>query len=144
MLANELFLELHDLYADLPSDEQSRRSRFLARRTEIKVLVDTIWEQVLVALTGEKPRNAQEARRCVNAIEPRLAVEADRIVLTRLRGVLDDYAALDGSPYIDRARPLDELVMARLKSLCLALTRHPQHVGAEEAARLRRQLEGML
>ncbi len=117
-VAKKLVRPLSDLYSSLPVDRDDRRPYVIERRAEIKLLVDTIWEQVIAELLEESPRNHVEARHFINGTNLSMFAAHDREVLRSLDAVLQMYGALDGDPYIDRSKPLVRLVTHKLSRLC--------------------------
>jgi hypothetical protein len=136
-VAEELFEPILTLYRDLPAEADNQGSYLVDHRAEIKLLLDSIWEQALTNILHTKPRNHLEAQLHLNQARLDLLPSHDVQVLQSLLAVLDDYAILAGDPYIDRSKPLTRLFQEELRNLCINLSAHPAHRTSTLARNLR-------
>lgn len=129
LLAPAIFRPLWKLYLDLPHDEEDGGAYLAERRAEIRLLVDTIWEQAVTNLFSEKPANHMEARMLIRRSKRRKAATEYAQVLSALAEVLRDYDALADPGYVSHEEPLFELVTGSLATLCETLAGLPEFRG---------------
>jgi hypothetical protein len=97
MITDAMFAELAALYRNYNSSTSPQE--FLRRqRHSIRILVDSLWEQLTRSLPGEAPRNAIEARRKI-AEHQQSSSEDMHLMLRAMADVLQNYEILIKNPY---------------------------------------------
>jgi hypothetical protein len=134
-----ILLDLSAFYLEL-SRTGHWEAWIVKQKRALKILVDSLWEQIELNVLGKEPRNALEARKVL--------IEADRSgrsahdihVLDSLLEVLREYDVLISTSYIDIGSRLTPFVKGALKDLCVELSSHPDLNGSAAAAELARVL----
>jgi hypothetical protein len=144
MIVDEsIFEPLQNLYKEYKSSAKDKERYFNNKRKEIKILVDSLTEQIVEELIGEKPRHALNARQLINKAHGNLVGQEDVALLDELAAVLKQYDVLDDKSYIDHSRKMDDLLNGALRKLCMALSRHSRHQRSAQARMLAHTLKGL-
>lgn len=134
-VCNEIFSELAQVF-HLYTQSESDETFYKTNRKQIKVLVDSLWEQIVENLFGVKPRNCTDARQIINNRKAGLTSADDMAVVEALLVVLRDYDVLIDTNYIDITKKMTPVFTINLKGVCSALTQHSSHRFDEKATKL--------
>lgn len=110
-------------------------------RKEIKIIVDTLFEQIIESILDEKPRNALNARLAINKTDLSAYSSSDRKLLNSLKNVLVEYDGLNSKEYIDHSESLIDFVSNELYALSIALINHEKLSQCDNAKSLKKLLD---
>lgn len=109
-------------------------------RKEIKIIVDTLFEQIIESILDQKPRNALNARLAINKTDLSAYSSSDRKLLNSLKNVLVEYDSLNSKEYIDHSESLIDFVSNELYALSIALINHEKLSQCDNAQSLKNYL----
>lgn len=122
-VAKSILLKIHSLFHEY--NIANNNEKFAkSHRKEIKIIVDSLFEQIIESLLGEKPRNAMTARIMINNYDQSNSTDADKRLLGALKNLLSQYHCLDSKAYIDHTNSIVDFVSNELYELSLSLVLH--------------------
>lgn len=123
-LPESLLHEMHQLFVKYKAEDTAFDSYFSENRKSIKLLVDSAMEQLIEPMFGEKPRNANHARRIINGGAGAVVVgDGVAEVVGSLAGLLADYRILDTKDYLEYEEKIGAFVSGPLAFFCSAISR---------------------
>jgi hypothetical protein len=125
-VAEDLLREFLKIYQKLPHDRESQCEYLAERRAEIRLLLDSVWEQTASNILKVRPRNYLEARRAINRAKERGLNPPDAAVLRSVSSILEEYHVFVDKAYVDYAKRISGLVATSIRQLCLKLAAHPR------------------
>jgi hypothetical protein len=137
-LTDSLLIELHALFYGafaLPVQDQDDFIR--KNRKKLKILIETLAEQLVETYFGSKPKNIPTAVLLINTHISTLLDADDARVIGSLGAVLKHYEVLADKSYINHKPKLEPLLRNEIKSLCINIVLHPKLRMNQHAAKLR-------
>jgi hypothetical protein len=122
-VAKPILLKIHSLFHEYNVADNNEEFAKIHRK-EIKIIVDSLFEQIIESLLGEKPRNAMTARVMINNHDLSNSTDADKKLLGALKNLLSQYHCLDSKAYIDHTNSIVDFVSNELYELSLSLVIH--------------------
>jgi hypothetical protein len=120
----------------------SERENFARhKKQKIKILVDTLWEQLINKILEKKPRNALEARRVIAERDEATIGKEDALILESLANVLKEYDRVSRDLYIELPNELSSFVLDPFLQLCGSLALHPFHSSSIAASKITMAIE---
>jgi len=141
-VAEDLFRTFLEMYRALPLDRESQTEFLAKRRAEMRLLLDSVWEQTLFNILNVRPRNDLEARRAINQANISELPPHDAAVLRSVLAVLNEYDVFVDKAYIDHSRRISGLVATSIRRMCLDLAAHPVFAHSALAQQLTDLLKG--
>lgn len=139
LVSEDLFEPLLDIYR--AHNEAVEKDKFLNnKRKPIKIIVDTLWEQIVESLFEIKPTNHLDARRIINSNKYMLTDDEDISVVDSLADVLKGYDVLNEKSYIDHSEQLHDILLVSLRRLCINLSEHKELKKKQKVILLRTML----
>jgi len=138
--------EILEVYLDCCDYDDNAKIDLLAiqeNRKKIKILVDSIYEQSIENITGEKPKNHLDARSKINNFLRCNESEYSNF-LKALRNVLYDYGVLVDKRYIDHSKNMERLLNGSLNNLCRQLCSQSCYDDISSAKVLNKILDSLL
>lgn len=138
-VSNEIFPQLSILYHEysISADEDAF---FKQNKKKIKVISDSLWEQIVESIINIKPRNYLDARSIINANIERITIPDDRNTLLKLNVVLQNYELLLDKCYVNLSNKMSPMFVIHLKKLCEQLVSHGSHTTTENSLKLKNLL----
>ena len=142
MLVTEaLLLRIAAMYRDYARAD-AREVYLKHFRPQLRILIDSLWEQILNGLLSVRPRNALEARQAIaRGLGTTTLESTEKEVLNALAEVLKNYELLSSGPYMEIGKTLDPLVRTTVFRLSYALVVVPRHAGLIATKKLAQALE---
>jgi hypothetical protein len=137
LVAEAILFPLSRFFEAIPPSKKEKREYLVASRAELRLLVDSVVEQVCGNLLGKKTRNSAEARRDINAALKGNTITLDRELLKALDSLLSEYHVLEDKTYIDYAGPMSTLLDKYLRPVVRSLSEHPSLMSSSSAIRLK-------
>ena len=125
-VSSEMFRQLSNIYRSY-SGSSDQVEYIKKNRKIIRVLVDSLWEQIVVNLFSMQPRNYTDARSILNTRLNQLTHSEDVAVAQAMLDVLKEYDALIEKSYIDLTNRIKPILVVSLRRLCFSLTQHRDH-----------------
>lgn len=123
---SQIFASLATIYS-IYSNTNDQNLFLKQNRKHIKILTDSLWEQIVSNLFKIHPRNHTDAHFILNKEKHKLTSPEDLRVAEALLDVLRNYDILIDKNYIDAVKKVDLLLTKSLKNLCINLAHHPAH-----------------
>ena len=124
-VAEELFGPFLEMYRALPEDQKSQTQFLAKRRPELRLLLDSVWEQTVFNILKVKPRNHLEARRFINEADLGALPPHDATILRSVLVVLNEYDVFVDKAYVDYSKRISGMVLTTIRRMCLELAAHP-------------------
>lgn len=141
LVTDSLLIEIHTIFSNFLSIGTNEQGDFLQRnRKKLKILIETITEQLVAAYFKENFVNIPTALLVINAQIQGLTDRDDILLLEALRDVLRHYEILADKSYIDHKPKLEPLFRKEIRMLCLNISLHKVVFKNTYAAKLRRLL----
>ena len=141
-VAKPILLKMHSLFHKYNVADNNEEFAKIYRK-EIKIIVDSLFEQIIESLLGEKPRNAMTARVMINNHDLSNSTDADKKLLGALKNLLSQYHCLDSKAYIDHTNSIVDFVSNELYELSLSLVIHTSLSKNSHAKALKKLLRGI-
>ncbi len=130
MLSTDMFLELYKIYIEIISGKNYKRKK-------LKVVVDSIMEQLCRHFLNSRPNSAWNIRASVlNKINHTTTGE-DKDVLSAFNSLLREYDEAFSKSYSDHSDNIQSFINNELKELTVALIKHSLHRTDQNANSLR-------
>lgn len=143
IVASAIIDEIFEVYVDCYEDDSYIDYTIVQKnRKKIKIIIDSIYEQSIENVTGQKPRNHLDARARINKLIKRDEAEYLDFLKT-LDEVLSHYDVLSDKRYIDHSKDMESLLEGPLNRLCNQLCTL-EHYASMPSARALRSLLGRL
>ena len=123
---SQILISLSTFYSSY-SNANDQNLFLKQNRKIIKILTDSLWEQIVSNLFEIHPRNYTDAHFILNKEKHKLTSPEDLRVAEALIDVLRHYDVLIDKNYIDVVKKVDVLLTKSLKNLCINLAHHPAH-----------------
>lgn len=141
-VAEDIFDKIQRIYYQYNGTKDDKLSEFLHKnRRKLKIIVDSLWEQIISNRLNKRPRNATEALRTINIYLNSNPDYPDKDVLFYLGKVLENYKPLDDKSYIDYTDDLLEIMDNHFYHLTKYLCMHPELKDNKHAASLLENIE---
>jgi hypothetical protein len=141
-VAENLFRTFLELYRTFPKDQTSQIRYFSKRRSEMRLLLDSVWEQTVFNILKIRPRNHSEARRAINQANLDTLRACDAAVLRSVLSVLENFDVFASKEYVDYSKRISALVVTSIRRMCLDLAAHPAFSHSALAQQLTDLLKG--
>lgn len=143
LVTDELLNELYSIYFEFVRLHQTDPNKFIKRnRKKLRILIDTITEQLVESYFHAKPRNIPTAALMINRHKQQLTDRDDIKLFDSLSDVLQHYEILADKTYIDHKPKLEPLFRREIRQLSLNIALHNKLVNNAHAVRLRMFLDG--
>lgn len=143
IVASAIIDEIFEVYLNCYEDDSCIDYAIVQKnRKKIKIIVDSIYEQSVENITGQKPRNHLDARSRINRFIKGSEAEHQDF-LKSLDEVLSHYDVLSDKRYIDHSKDMESLLEGPLNRLCNKLCTW-EHYANMPSARALRSLLGRL
>lgn len=123
---SEMFHELTNVYQSY-SKANDQTDFIKNNRKNIKILTDSLWEQILFSIFAATPRSYTDARLIINENIDKLEIAEDIAIANAMLAVLKEYDALIEKSYINITDKIKPILAISLRRLCLCLTQHRDH-----------------
>ncbi|MCY8098848.1 hypothetical protein [Bacillus haynesii] len=130
MLSTDMFLELHKIYIEIISGKKYKRKK-------LKVVVDSIMEQLCGYYLNSRPNSAWNIRASVIKIVSQTTTVEDKDVLNAFNSLLREYDEAFSKSYSDHSDNQHSFIINELKDLTIALIKHSIHRTDQNADSLR-------
>ena len=141
-VAEDLFRTFLEMYRTLPLDQKSQTQYLAKRRAEMRLLLNSVWEQTVFNILKVSPRNHLEARRAINQANLDALRPCDAAVLRSVLSVLDNFDVFADKAYVDYSKRISALVATSIRRMCLDLAAHPVFAHSALAQQLTDLLKG--
>jgi hypothetical protein len=141
---DSLLITIHILFSGLAEKHKEKHGEYLAKnRKKLKILVETVTEQLVESYFHKKPNNIPTAKLIINSNKKEITDTDDAALLNALSNVLIHYEVLSDKTYIDHKPELESLVQKEMRILFLNLVLHKKLAMNTHAKRLRILLHGL-
>ncbi|MET3697012.1 hypothetical protein SAMN05877753_101410 [Bacillus oleivorans] len=135
MIDTSMILKLYELNIRINEGKKN------ISRKEIKIVVDSLIEQIYQYYFESKPNGILNIRQKINNELDSLQNEEDKILLRSLGSILREYNSAFSKDYIDHSSSFNTFLNNELKNLSLALVKHSYFSNDEHAKSLKGLLE---
>ncbi len=143
LVPDNLLIGIHNIFYHFATNAPHEQGEFLQKnRKKLKILVETITEQLVESYFHKKPKNIPTATLLINTHIAALTIPDDIHVFESLRSVLQHYEILSDKSYIDHKPKLVPLFQNEIKLLCLNIALHKTLIKNLNASQLRKLLNG--
>ena len=126
-----MFLELHKIYIEINSGKKYKRKK-------LKVIVDSIMEQLCGYYLSSRPNSAWNIRASVIKILSQTTTDdEDKVVLNAFNSLLREYDEAFSKSYSDHSDNQHSFINNELMDLTIALIKHSIHRTDQNADSLR-------
>jgi hypothetical protein len=140
LVEDELLVKIKNLYVDYQSCDDIEEFLFSSRR-KLKILVDSLWEQLVLKFLDKHPRNAREALRILNIYCANQEIDPiNRPIVQSLVSMLENYRVLDDKTYIDFSEDLIKIMDNHFYHLIYNLCDHAEQSQSGQAMALKRTI----
>lgn len=133
MLSSDMFLELDKIYIEIKSGKKYKRKK-------LKVIVDSIMEQLCSYYLDSRPNSAWDIRASIITKLDQTTTAEDIDVLNAFNSLLREYTQTFSKSYSDHSSTQQNFINNELKILTIALIKHNIHKNDDNANSLRRIL----
>ena len=144
-LPESLLIEMGDLFLSYKDNRGAVENFFSGHRKSIKLLVDSVWEQLVESICAVQPRSSKHARLLINESRNAGTISPDASeVCIALNAVLENYWVLESADYVEYEQRIRYFLTEPLRLFCLALSNAPAFANRVPARRLAASLEGLV
>lgn len=140
LVSKHIFTKIAMIYTGY-SEAEDNSVYLRVHRKQIRIIADTLWEQILENIFKNKPRNYTDAMFMINRHKQNLTDDDDITVVHKLYELLISYEVILDKNYMDISLKLLPIFKGAFKELCEALARHKMHVDILSAQKLLAMLE---
>ncbi|TQR14749.1 hypothetical protein [Psychrobacillus soli] len=130
MLSTDMLLELYKIYIEIITGKKYKRKK-------LKVVVDSIVEQLCGYYLNRRPNSAWNIRESVLIKIHQTTTDEDKDILSTFNSLLREYDEAFSKSYSDHSENLQEFINIELRDLTISLIKHSLHRTDEHANSLR-------
>lgn len=130
MLSTDMLLELYKIYIEITTGKKYKRKK-------LKVVVDSIMEQLCGYYLNSRPNSAWNIRESILNKINQTTSDEDKDILRAFNNLLRDYDETFSKSYSDHSESIHGFINNELRILTIALIKHSLHSTDQNADLLR-------